>query len=72
MELDDGAAMQVLIKPDGASAWTAVRAVAAAGKRSYNLPIIPRRADHYRIKLTGSGGCKIYSLAREFYSGSEM
>lgn len=44
----------------------------ADAKRSYYLPIIPRRSDHYRLKLTGTGGCRIYSLVRETYSGSEL
>ena len=41
-------------------------------KRSYYLPIIPRRGDHYRMKIVGKGGCRIYSLVREYYSGSEL
>ena len=41
-------------------------------KRSYFLAIVPRRADHYRLKLEGRGGCKVYSIAREFSEGSEF
>ena len=41
-------------------------------KRSYYLAIIPRRADHYRLKLTGKGGCRVYSLTREISIGSAM
>ena len=35
----------------------------------------PHRApagDHYRLKFEGTGGCRIYSLAREFYEGSAL
>ena len=41
-------------------------------KRSYILPIIPRRADHYRLRIEGHGGCRIYSIAKEYYQGSDF
>lgn len=41
-------------------------------KRSYLMTIIPRRADHYRLRLEGHGGCRIYSIAREFSEGSDL
>lgn len=58
-------------KTDG---WMTVATLtnSARIKRSYYLPIIPRRSDHYRIRITGSGDWKLYSLAREEYSGSEL
>ena len=43
-----------------------------AGKRSYYLAIIPQRADHYRMRIEGTGGCKIYSITREYSVGSEL
>lgn len=72
LELDDGAAVQVWLMFDSDDIWHQVKAASGEGaKRSYYLPIIPRRADHYRLKLTGNGGCRIFSLAREYYAGSE-
>ncbi|NCC83659.1 MAG: hypothetical protein EOM03_05975 [Clostridia bacterium] len=71
-ELETGATMTAYIKFDSETAWTAVKTLAAASKRSYYLPIIPRRGDHYRLKLTGTGGCRIYSMSLEYYSGSEL
>ena len=41
-------------------------------KRSYYLPIVPRRADHYRIRIEGKGECRVYSMNREYYAGSEL
>lgn len=41
-------------------------------KRTYLLPIIPRRCDHYRLRLSGTGGCRVFSLTRQFYRGSEL
>lgn len=72
LELEAGASVQVWMQFDGDGQWQKVgSALSENVKRSYYLPIIPRRADHYRLKLTGSGGCRLYSLVREYYIGSE-
>ena len=73
LELDEGASMEVLIQFDSDGGWQRVGGALGEGpKRSYYLPIIPRRGDHYRLKLQGTGGCRVYSLVRELYSGSEL
>lgn len=41
-------------------------------KKSYNLPTILRRCDHYRLKIEGTGDCEIYSIAAVRYSGSNL
>lgn len=72
LEMEQGATMQVWLQFDSEGQWQKVGSVVGEGpKRSYYLPIIPRRADHYRLKLTGTGACRIYSLVREYYTGSE-
>ena len=73
VELDPGATLQVWLQFDSDGIWHQVRKTMGEGKkRSYYLPIVPRRTDHYRLKLTGTGGCRIFSLTREFYVGSEL
>ena len=72
LELEEGASAQVWMQFDSDGQWQKIGpALSTSTKRSYYLPIIPRRADHYRLKLTGTGGCRIYSLTRENYIGSE-
>ena len=73
LELEEGASMQAWLQFDSEDQWRLVGTVLGEGeKRSYYLPIIPYRADHYRLKLTGKGGCRIFSLVRESASGSEL
>ena len=73
LELDPGSTVDVWLQFDSDGRWHKVRQTLGEGKkRSCYLPIIPRRADHYRLKLTGTGGCRIFSLTREFYVGSEL
>lgn len=73
LELDAGAEVQAWLQFDTDGQWQKVGTALGEGvKRSYYLPIIPRRGDHYRLKLEGKGGCRVYSLTREYYSGSEL
>lgn len=73
LELEEGASMQALLQFDSDGCWHEVGGVIGEGpKRSYYLPIVPRRCDHYRLKLKGVGGCVIHSIVREIYSGSEF
>ena len=71
LELDEGAALTVELSVDGGP-WQTVGTLNPGGKRSVNLPIVPRRADHFRIRLRGRGGWRLYSLARESYGGSKL
>lgn len=70
LELAAGAACRVEMLFDSVGDWLQVAEIEATEKRSLYLPIIPRRVDHYRLRLTGTGDVKVYSIAREYYSGS--
>lgn len=73
LDLDEGAQVEVYLQFDTDGQWQKVNgALGQSVTRSYYLPIIPRRGDHYRLRLRGIGGCRVYSLVREFYSGSEL
>lgn len=74
VDLDEGASLTVKLMMDSNGEWItpAGGTVEDAGKRSYYLAIIQQRADHYRMRIEGNGGCKIYSITREYYVGSEL
>ena len=72
LELDEGASVQIDMQFDSDGVWRTVKTLPPSVKRSYYLPIIPRRCDHFRIRMTGTGGFKLYSLVREVYNGSEL
>ena len=40
-------------------------------KKSYIIPLILRRCDHYQLSLAGAGDAVIYSITMERYSGSQ-
>lgn len=72
LELDAGASVAVMIQYDSSGIWETVSTLTATQKRSFYLPVVPHRCDHYRLKLKGTGGCRVYSLTREYYVGSEL
>lgn len=69
LELDSGASVTAYIKYDSGS-WMTVKTISSAKKYTYYLPVIPRRCDHYRIKLSGTGSWKLHAIATEYTSGS--
>ena len=71
-ELDAGASLNIEIMYDSDGVWTPVSTLLTPKKRSYYLPIIPHRCDHFRLRFTGYGKWTLYSLVRESYSGSEL
>lgn len=72
LELEAGSTAWVELKYDSLEQWRRVSPVLAAErKRTFLLPVIPRRADHCRLRLGGTGGCAVHSIAREYYTGSE-
>lgn len=72
MELDEEAEVRILLQFDSDGVWRTVRTLDPHMKRSWYLPIVPRRCDHFRVRMEGTGGCRVYSLTREVYTGSEL
>ena len=72
IELDAGAKVKIDMMFDSDGVWREVRTLTATKKKSFYLPIIPRRSDHFRIRFSGTGMWRLHSLVRESYSGSEL
>lgn len=71
-ELEKNAIAEVWIEYDSSGRWERVAtAMDYQTKKSYVLPIIPHRCDHYRLKITGKGRAFIYSITTEYSVGSE-
>lgn len=71
MELAEGAWVNVKIRYDSEE-WTTLKYLEAGKKRSVYIPVIPRRCDHYRIRIEGGGKWTLYAMARELYVGSAV
>ena len=42
------------------------------GTRTFTVPIIPNRCDHFKYKIKGNGGCKIHSITKTMEEGSDI
>lgn len=72
MSLAQGAYMDVLVQYDSDGVWHNQGRIQGAGTRTFMLPVRPRRCDHFRIRLEGSGDVRIYSFAKVFEAGSDV
>ena len=70
-ELSQGAELEIEIKYDNGE-WKTISTITAAAKTSYYLPLIPRRCDAYRLRLSGRGECTLHSIAKEAIHGSPL
>lgn len=70
-KLGEGATMAMQIEYDSDGEWQEMwHCTGTATLRSFTVPVIPRRCDHLRLRLSGKGDVKIYSIARYLEGGS--
>ena len=71
MSLDAGATMQVYIQYDSSGVWEKLWFMTGKNLRTFSFPVRPHRCDHFRLKLEGTGGAKIYSITKTLERGSD-
>ena len=71
MSLDAGATMQVYIQYDSSGVWEKLWDMTGKNLRTFSFPVRPNRCDHFRLKLEGTGGAKIYSITKTLEQGSD-
>lgn len=71
-KLEAGASAQFSIEYDSNGKWLPCGSIVGNGLRSAVLPVRPVRCDHFRIKMTGHGEMKIFSMARIYERGSDV
>ena len=65
LTLEENTGVRVLIRYDSENDWRTVGELSAKRKRSAVLPVTPRRLDHFRVRIEGTGACRISSLTYE-------
>jgi hypothetical protein len=72
LSLDIGAKVYFYVMHDSSGIWEHVGKAIGYNLRSFGVPIRPHRCDHFRIKIEGVGGAKIYSICKTLEQGSEI
>lgn len=68
--LDVGASLRIDVQYENC-AWEKKIEYARSGLKSFNVPVAPHRCDHLKMRISGNGGCKIYSIGKHLRQGSE-
>lgn len=72
MALDKGSTVILSIQYDSSGVWERLCTVVRQNINPFTLPIKPRRCDHFRLRLEGTGGAKIYSISKTIEQGSDI
>lgn len=70
MQLDISTKVRIEVEYDSSGDWEYVTEHFANKKKSYEIPIQVRRADHIRLRLSGWGEFRLFSITRAVESGS--
>ncbi|MCR4934928.1 MAG: hypothetical protein K5990_00415 [Oscillospiraceae bacterium] len=65
LELEAGAELGIAVQYDSDGVWQDLIELSAPVRRSCLVPVLPRRCDHYRLRLVGRGLWRLLGLARE-------
>ena len=63
---------KIYLEYDSSGTWVDSGTIAHTGTGTVVVPIRPRRCDHLRMKLAGTGPIKIFSVARTLEVGSDV
>ena len=62
----------IFVEYDSDGYYECVGNITGETYRSHTFPIIPRRCDHFRIRIEGEGDCKIFSMTKFISEGGEI
>ncbi len=72
ISLEFGTNVDFYLQYDSSDNWEHKFNMSGNGTRTYTVPVIPKRCDHFRYKLVGRGGCKIFSITKTMEEGSDV
>lgn len=72
MSMDKDAEADLYVQYDTDPQWLHVCNIRGTSLRSFSVPVRPRRCDHLRLKMKGTGGCRIYSITKFITQGSDI
>lgn len=70
-QLDAGAWMRMEIMYDSDGRWMDEGVIRCPMRRTFMIPVLPRRCDHCQIRLSGKGDAKVYSISRVLEVGGD-
>lgn len=71
MKLPAGSEAELFIEYDSEGCFQHLGHVSGSGTGSFSIPIRPRRCDHFRLRLTGYGEIRLYSIVKQIEIGGD-
>jgi hypothetical protein len=71
LTLEFGANVDFYIQYDSQGEWEHKFNMSGKGTKSFSVPFIPKRCDHFRYRIKGNGACKIHSITKTLEGGSD-
>lgn len=71
MSLVVGTVVKFYAEYDSSGEWEQVFTMQGKVLRSFAIPIRPKRCDHFRLRITGEGEAKVYSITKTLETGSD-
>ena len=69
--LEVGTNVEFFLQYDSCGEWEYKFSMSGTGTKTYSIPIIPKRCDHFKYKISGVGACKIHSVTKAVEEGSD-
>lgn len=70
--VDKGSELKLEAQYDSDGIWHKILEKKYTRKASFTAPIIPRRCDHLRLRISGVGRSCVYAISKEIERGSEL
>ena len=71
MYLEESSRAELEIQYDDSGVWESQGEIKGTKVRQFVLPVIPKRCDHLRFRLTGQGNMRVYSISRVLEVGAD-
>ena len=71
MSLEIGSVVKLYAQYDLSDEWIELCTMKGTNLRSFSVPIRPRRCDHMKLRIVGTGMGKIYSITKTIEQGSD-
>lgn len=72
MNLNIDSSVALYIQYDSFGEWERKWTMNGVGTKSFTIPIIPKRCDHFKMRFEGEGECKIFSITKMLEMGSDV
>ena len=69
--IEPGCWLKMEIEYDSSGTWEEMGVIRGESMKTYTIPVVPRRCEHLRVRISGEGECRIYAITKQMEVGSD-